>query len=1283
MKTIISKSEFAEYDKKSKVELKDLFIRIYKTIDEESVFSYVPLNELYYTEMNGEKPKKFKSYSEYDKISKKKGAKIFSEATGTQEITFEPDGAKEKPDLNVKIKDMPVPEHFESIEINTEKENVPYGLKRTLKVKEASADVSEKYYYVEINGKKEFLKASEIYYINNLNKKVTIDKVKDLGKIEAFYSSKTGQQITKIYAEKQFIFDQITQKEVVDFSKGIKYELKLQVSESGEFTYKHIGTDRPVEKYFSEQKYIKKEVEDERKPGEMKEKSFIEVKNFVYNPEGDYFALTINNATKMVKMSNLFDEKGKEVTNLKDMIGKRLNVKIDGEIVGTTAPLTFEQAHMAYESIKTFQETEKTVDENSYLRLKNGEYVKELETVQPVAFKLATAKDNNFDAYLVKKVGDDGITRFVIVSKDYFEKYGNTGEFKLENAMKVKRCEVNDKDCIVIQTTSKNQEVEQCSIIKKFKFNSSNVEPEQNAKETAMQGFMTGYLAGEYLIKDVYHNGNLEELSARRQRYELTDTSLLEDYADNHHQYRSLKINEMKIVNGKMVGGPKFDAGKGIKNSYATLGRIVVDNIGLVMMGSLFTIAIGGPFVGAALVAMAVAAVPLIPIVNLVHAWRVNRQKNKFLDKSEINRKQQAKDLDLRMQKLYERMTSKEYLPYPEARFEDEYSKLINDIISLSAGSVENRLIVKDGVAEITPENASAVKAYMTEFNAVAEQLKQATETEEKAHKNFSKLEEKMKVFEEEGKVVPEKFQKKYDKAKLAYDSARAQKSQLKNRHEALMNYEGNPTQMQAYAERDRMLKVAEMMHTAVYFKSETFKDHPLVNEAINELQNSSDVITSVDLASYVVNEEDLGLTEEDKANIIEEEISKLTKEEQEKLSDEDKENLLALKVNEMLYEKRSQLSYDQVMAKINEKGLTEMVVDDLVLDSKDKKLQSRFENAHGVTPDLTHYVVNAEDLDLSEEDKEKIIEKAIKKLPRKERKQVNEERKQELLQNGIDELVQEKRSQMSEAEAVQLIEERNLTKQVMSDLTLSSSDKKQQQAFAKCKTLEEKLEMIRDEAYSPEKILEAKVKIIRENESIKSKKMLDNMEMDFRNGLMVDGMGVGLQYEKDLRENMSDYGRSHRWEKVKQAIEKVHYGLKGEEPVVEEEQEPTEEKPEEPKETPKKEIDKKPKKLKDANMIISAENNLCSALEDNNKNDVYKFVVRKLSAKKKDGTSLMTKEEASQFIFDLTLKIGDAHNKGVPALAMFEKGTLEHDIIKSAIKKHGNIIKNPLNLDL
>ena len=157
------------------------------------------------------------------------------------------------------------------------------------------------------------------------------------------------------------------------------------------------------------------------------------------------------------------------------------------------------------------------------------------------------------------------------------------------------------------------------------------------------------------------------------------------------------------------------------------------------------------------------------------------------------------------------------------------------------------------------------------------------------------------------------------------------------------MNFEGDPTQMQTYAERDRMLKVAEMMHTAVYFKSETFKDHPLVNEAIDELQNSSDVITSVDLASYVVNEEDLGLTEEDKANIIEEEISKFTKEDQEKLSDEDKENLLALRVNEMLYEKRSQLSHDQVMKMIREKELTEMVVDDLVLDSKDKKLQEEY----------------------------------------------------------------------------------------------------------------------------------------------------------------------------------------------------------------------------------------------------------------------------------------------------------------------------------------------------
>ncbi|MBQ8615352.1 MAG: hypothetical protein IJ415_02180, partial [Clostridia bacterium] len=1066
-----------------------------------------------------------------------------------QQIAFVPVGGKETPDFNVQLKDIVVPETYDSIEFNTEKEKVPYGLKRNLSVKEAGADITEKYYLVIIDGKTEFLKLSDIYYFDTSNKKVTLDKSrKKLENLKVQLYSPKGQLISKIYTEKQFMFTKVNTKEEVDFKNGIKYELQLEVDEHGNVSYKHIGTDKKVEKYFSEQKYVKKEVDDEKNPGKTKTISLIEIKNFEYQPNGEYVAVTINNTVKMVKISDVVDEAGKPIDDMKKMIGKRLSIKVDGKIIATTAPLTYEQAYMTYSTIKNFQESEKEANENSYLRLKNGEYVKEMEVVKPIAYKVVKLNKESYDAFLVKTIGADGKESFVVVSKDYFEKNGNAGELKRENSIRIQRCDINDKDCAIVQTTSKGSQIEQCSVVKKFKFNEATIEPETNAMDTAIKGVMTGYLAGEYLLKDVYHNGSLQELSARRQRYELSDTSLHEDYADNDHQYKSLKINQIRIENGKMVGGPKYSIKNGIGNGFYKLKEIFKEGIGLVAYSGIF-VPIVGPVVMSAFVLGSALAIPLIPIVTTIRGIVKNHKRSKFADKSILNRKSQLNELNSRMEKLYERMTSKEYVPYPEARFEDEYSKIVNEIIALSSTSINNNIVVKNGIAEVTPENVNAAKAYMAEFNEVAKQLKYAQILEQEAQKDFEKLDKKMKKLEEKGSVVPEEFQKKYDEAKREYESKKQYSKSLENKREALMNYEGNLTQMQPHPERDRMLKLAEMMHTAVYLKSETFQDHPLVQKAKEDLTDSSDILTTVDLASYVIKEEDLGLTDEDKEKIIQEEISKLPKDEQEKLknvkqekSNEYKNNLLDLRINDMLYDKRSQFTEEQIKQMIEENNLTEMVMDDLVLDSNDKKLQKE---------------------------------------------------------------------------------------------------------FAEKKTLEEKIAMIR------------------ENEAQKSMKMFDEIEMDFKNGLMVDGMGVGLKYDKDLRQDMSDYGRSHRWEKVKQAVEVVHYGLhKEDEPIVKEET--LEEKLDDTNndENPVE----KPTVKKASAKTIAAEESLVQNLEGVEHNDLYKSIMKTLT--RKGGSFEMTKEEASVFIFDFTQKVYEAHDKGLSAQSVFEKGSIESKLLSGGIRK-------------
>ena len=201
------------------------------------------------------------------------------------------------------------------------------------------------------------------------------------------------------------------------------------------------------------------------------------------------------------------------------------------------------------------------------------------------------------------------------------------------------------------------------------------------------------------------------------------------------------------------------------------------------------------------------------------------------------------------MQKLYERQTSKDYVPYPEARFEDEYAKLVNDIITLSTSTVASSLKVENGVAQVTPENANAAKAYIEEFNAVTKALKFSTARAESAKKKFEKLDAKMKALEEEGRVISPKFQKRFDEAKEEYLTSKREYDELAERKEYLMNYTGDPTELERHAERDRMLRVADMMRTAVYLK--TFKDNPLVQEAIegkNGLLDCSDILTKEDL---------------------------------------------------------------------------------------------------------------------------------------------------------------------------------------------------------------------------------------------------------------------------------------------------------------------------------------------------------------------------------------------------------------------------------------------------
>ena len=421
-----------------------------------------------------------------------------------------------------------------------------------------------------------------------------------------------------------------------------------------------------------------------------------------------------------------------------------------------------------------------------------------------------------------------------------------------------------------MQTTSKGKEVEQCSIVKKIKH--STAEIATDAKDIALEGFIAAYAMGEYLVRDVYKDGECKELSARGQRYELTDTAYLEDYADSYQQFNSLTTNDIRIENGRIIGGPHYDLAKGIKKSYKTLWNAFKKSAGWVMVGGILTITIGGPIFASAFMCASVAAIPAIPIGNLIYGAVKNHQRSKFADKEEANRKELVKSLEERIKKLYEKQLSSEY--FSESRFEDEYSKLVNDILSLSSCSIASELHIENGVGKVTPANANAAREYIYEFNEVADKIRAIQKKLRKAEANFKPLDAKLKQIEDDGRVPDDKFLAKYNEAKKAYDDVNSEYSALLERQDSLLNYHGNPTAVETHADRDRLLKLAEVMRIAVYFK--TFKDNEIVKEAVAGLEDCSDILTASDIVGAEITADDLGLTEEELSKLSADEINSL-----------------------------------------------------------------------------------------------------------------------------------------------------------------------------------------------------------------------------------------------------------------------------------------------------------------------------------------------------------------------------------------------------------------------
>lgn len=763
-------------------------------------------------------------------------------------------------DNSLFVKSVKVPSFFESTSINikdaTEADKIDFGLKRALNVEEAK-DAGQ-YFYAQVAGEWTFVEKDKLYWYEGTEKKTFkdipagVDRVSYLSTRQLRDSS--DQEISSIYIEQEYNFDSVIDAEYVDFKTGGKYTYQLDdqgrssTSDVNALNLQMIGYlpigDRKVNEQInltvSEQHFVTKQVDDEKKPGKKKEISLIKSTNYkadtnfyiklrcdgeeikvkiadlvdtsnnpianikefvgkkvkivkdgkivgesepltqeeagrIYVGIGPYMSVTVDGHVRMVKIDNVTDEFGNKVNDMRTMVGKKLNIMEGGIIVATTEPLKYEQANMTYDTIKTYQEVETNPTNNTCLRLNDGSYVNEMKTVQPIAYKQVDVA--NAEKYLIEQVVGSSV-RYVIVDKDYFNKHGNVAGFNKEKSIPLARCDFNSKDCVVIQTTSKKAEIEQCSTIRNIKFPSdSSVLEAQQTKDEAFAGFKAAYEQGQYEVNDVYIDGKKVELAQGGKRYEYTDVSYSPDYASELGQYKNLTCKDITVENGKVKGGAKYDVKKAISNGYRSVFSTLWQGL-LISAGVGIFIPFVGPILSAAYTVGVVASIPGIPIVNSIIGAIKNNKFTKYKDKTQHNRKKLNKELDAELEQLMERTDLN------ELQFNDAYSRIYNKILTLSQTTSNESLQVVDGKVKVNQNNVNLSKEYIKECVALEKSIKKSDKKLKSKQAKFDKIDAK------KGKcgsnAVPSSLLKKWNKLKDKLDAETKENKQFKDRKEKL-----------------------------------------------------------------------------------------------------------------------------------------------------------------------------------------------------------------------------------------------------------------------------------------------------------------------------------------------------------------------------------------------------------------------------------------------------------------------------------------------------------------
>lgn len=653
-----------------------------------------------------------------------------------------------------------VPSTYESTSLDvtgaTDEAKIPYGLKRTLKVDAKTPNQDpNRYLYVKVAEGFKFAKLDEIYWYKGTEKKTYIDAIKSGESLESltFFDDKNNEIIT-IYTEYEYEFPRVVSKEKINLKNNTRG--MFLVDEDGEEIEQ---SSQKIAQTYTEQRYTKEQVADETRPGKKKLVGKIYAKNYVSvivdessrNNMDLFVSLTVKDALNkhvvMAKLGDLLDENDALITDLSLFVGKRVKIKGKDGLILISEPLTFEQANLRFDTIKTYQEHSGLADENSCLRLENGDYVNEMSSVQPFAYKVAEGDD--YDHYLVEQT-IAGEKKFVIVSPEYFARHGKSKGLNDKRVVKIKRCSVNDASCSIIQTTSNEEKIEQCEIIGDIKLEGKLLTKSANSKADILAKFREDYINNKYKINDVLCDGEFRKIQKGSKRYKYTDEVEQIDHAENLTEYQALNCKNIEVKNGKIIGGSNFSIKEAIKSDFKKWNKALFRGVPFAVAAGIF-IPVVGPIVAAAYATGMTLAIPGIPIVNAIRGMIKNRTK-KYTNKVEFNRNKEVVNIEEQIASLTE-----SHSMLNDKQFEDIYSRLMAEITTLSATTKLNILNVHNGRAKVDSNNVQFADQYVKSYKKIKKKL------------DFYQL--RVNQYNAIGKPVPEKTQEEYNKLKWQFEN--------------------------------------------------------------------------------------------------------------------------------------------------------------------------------------------------------------------------------------------------------------------------------------------------------------------------------------------------------------------------------------------------------------------------------------------------------------------------------------------------------------------------------